>query len=521
MKHKSSPMEITLESASPEKVQTGVLVVGAYPDGTLPAPSKKIDEASKGKLSAVLKRGDLNEKAGSTLMLFDVPGADAERVLLVSLGKPQEFKEKAFRDALSGAAKALADGAAKEAVVTLTDIEVPGRSEEWRLQQASRLLADGAYRFDAPRAKSEKKERGARRVTLLISGKVNDNARLAVQRGQAIAEGMALAKDLGNLPGNVCNPAYLADTARALGKEFDFNVHVLEREDMKKLGMGAALSVGQGSAQPCKFIIMNYKGGGESAAKPIVLVGKGVTFDSGGISLKPGANMDEMKYDMCGAASVFGAMRTIARLGLPMNVVGIVPAVENMPSGNASRPGDVVTSMSGQTIEILNTDAEGRLALADALTYSERFEPECVIDIATLTGACVIALGSVTSGLFSTDDELAQQLLEAGNDSGDLAWRLPMFDEYQDLLKSNFADMSNLGGRPAGAVTAACFLKRFANNFKWAHFDIAGTNAVSGDAKGATGRPVPLLAEFLIGRADGRSWGAGEGKAARSVAAAR
>jgi leucyl aminopeptidase len=501
---KSNPIELTAEAGSPEKIKTGVLVVGVFPDGPLPPASKKIDEASRGKLSAVIKRGDLDDKAGASLLLHDLSGSEADRVLLVSLGKRSEFGDKAFREALSGAAKAIADGAAKDAAVTLADIEVPGRSRAWRMQHASRLLADGAYRFAAPRAKPAK-ERGARKVTLLTSEKINDTVKTAVERGQAIAEGMALAKDLGNLPGNVCHPGYLAETARALGKEHKLEVEVLEREDMKKLGMGSALSVGQASAQPCKFIVMRYKGGGK--AKPIVLVGKGVTFDTGGISLKPGANMDEMKFDMCGAASVFGAIKTVARLKLPINVVAIIPAAENMPGGNASRPGDVVTSMSGQTIEILNTDAEGRLGLADALTYAERFDPECVIDVATLTGACVIALGSVTSGLFANDDELAEQLLESGDDTGDRAWRMPMFDEYQDLLKSNFADMSNLGGRPAGSITAACFLKRFANNYKWAHFDIAGTNAISGDAKGATGRPVPLLAEFLIGRAENRAWG--------------
>jgi leucyl aminopeptidase len=508
----SNAIEFSFEKSSPEKVRTGVLVAGAFADGALPPPSKKIDEASKGKLSAVIKRGDLDEKAGATLLLHDLPGIEAERVLIVSLGKRNEFGDKAFREALAGAAKALADGAARDAAVTLGDLEVPGRSQAWRLQHLSRLLADGAYRFNAPRAKGAKKERGARKVVLLVPDKVNDEHKTAVLRGQAIAEGMALAKDLGNLPGNVCHPPYLAEVARALGKEFKFDVEVLEREHMRKLGMGSALSVGQASAQPCKFIVMNYRGGGR--AKPIVLVGKGVTFDTGGISLKPGANMDEMKFDMCGAASVFGAMKAVARLRLPINVVGIIPAAENMPGGNASRPGDVVTSMSGQTIEILNTDAEGRLALADALTYAERFDPACVIDIATLTGACVIALGSITSGLFANDDELAEQLLASGDETGDRAWRLPMFDEYQDLLKSNFADMSNLGGRPAGTITAACFLKRFADNYKWAHLDIAGTNAVSGDAKGATGRPVPLLAEFLIGRAEKRAWGTQGARAA-------
>ncbi len=501
---KNNNVELTLESSSPEKVRTGMLVIGAFADGSLPAPSQKVDAASTGKLSAVLQRGDLDEKPGSSQLLHDLPGIEAERVLVVSLGKRDKFGDKAFREALAGAAKALAGTPAKDAVVTLADIEVPGRSEAWRLREASRVIADGAYRFDAPRAQKRDTERRARKITLLSSGKLNDGKR-AVHYGQAVAEGIALAKDLGNLPGNVCNPSYLADTARELGKEFKFDVEVLERDDMRKLGMGAALSVGQGSAQPCKFIVMHYKRGGK--AQPIVLVGKGVTFDTGGVSLKPGANMDEMKFDMCGAASVFGAMKTAARLQLPINLVAIIPAVENMPGSNATRPGDVVTSMSGQTIEILNTDAEGRMTLADALTYAERFDPACVIDIATLTGACVIALGNITSGLFANDDELAEQLLESGNDTGDRAWRLPMFEEYQELLKSNFADMSNLGGRPAGAITAACFLERFADKYKWAHLDIAGTNAVSGDAKGATGRPVPLLTEFLVGRAENRATG--------------
>ncbi len=505
------PIDINLDSTPLEKIRTGILVVGAFADGTFPR-SLQLDRDSIGKMSGVIKSGDLDEKPGSALLLYDLPGTQAERVLLVSLGKRGDFGDKAFRAALGGAANFLARGAANDAAVTLADIDVPGRSSAWRLQTASRVLADAAYRFDVPGVNNEKKmKRGARKVTLLTAQKANDELSNAVRRGRAIAEGMALAKDLGNLPGNICNPPFLADTARALGKELKFDVDVLERADMKKLGMGAALSVGQASAQPCKFIVMHYKG---SRSKPVVLIGKGVTFDTGGISLKPGANMDEMKYDMCGAASVFGAIKTIARLKLPINLVAIVPAVENMPGGNATRPGDVVTSMSGQTIEILNTDAEGRLALADALTYAERFDPECVIDVATLTGACVIALGNVTSGLFANDDELADQLLQSSSDTGDYAWRMPMFDEYQDLLKSNFADMSNLGGRPAGSITAACFLKRFADQYKWAHFDIAGTNAVSGDAKGATGRPVPLLTEFLIARAENRAWGTSRNRAA-------
>jgi leucyl aminopeptidase len=500
-------VEITLVTGSPEKHRANVLVVGAFADGTLPPPAQAIDKASRGKLSALIKRGDLDQKAGATLLLHDLPGIAAERVLLVSLGKRDEYGDKAFRDAVSGAAKVLASGAAKDAAGTLAGVELPGRSLAWRLRQASRLIVDAAYRFNAPRAaKSDKQEpeRGARKIALLIADPVNAELESAVRRGQAIAEGLALAKDLGNLPGNVCNPTYLADTAQALGKEFKFKVEVLERDDMEKLGMGSALSVGRGSHQPCKFIVMHYRGG-QASAKPIVLVGKGITFDTGGISLKPGDDLDMMKFDMSGAGSVLGAFKTIARLALPINVVGLVVAAENMPGGSASRPGDVVTSMSGQTIEILNTDAEGRLMLCDALTYAERFEPACVIDVATLTGACVIALGSMTSGLFANDDALAAELFRCGTDTGDRAWQLPLWDEYQAMLKSNFADMANIGGRPAGAITGACFLARFAKAYKWAHLDVAGTASVSGDAKGSTGRPVPLLCEFLIGRADGKA----------------
>jgi len=497
-------LDLAVSASSPEKVATGALVVGAFADGGLAPPAQAVDKASNGRLSAVMKLGDLGERAGSSQWLYGLPEIAAPRVLLVSLGPREQFGDEAFRNAIAGASRAFEDCAAEDVAVTLADVQLPGRSLEWRLQQATRLLADGMYRFNYPRAdRDAKKERnrGPRRVSFLIGGSAQPEQEAAIRRGQAIADGMSLARDLGNLPGNVCNPAYLADTARSLGREFGLEVEVLERDDMKHLGMGAALAIGQGSAQPCKFIVMQYARGG-SAALPIVLIGKGVTFDTGGISLKPGANLDEMRFDMCGAASVFGAMKTIARLRLPLNVVGIVPAVENMPGGNATRPGDVVTSMSGQTIEILNTDAEGRLALADALTYSERFHPACVIDVATLTGACVIALGNQTSGLFANDDALADELLRCGADSGDRAWRLPMFEEYQEQLKTNFADMSNLGGRPAGAITAACFLGRFVRGYKWAHLDIAGTNAVSGDRKGATGRPVPLLTEFLIGRAN-------------------
>jgi leucyl aminopeptidase len=372
----------------------------------------------------------------------------------------------------------------------------------WHVQHAARILADGAYHFDPPASingHSGGPEHGARAIELLIPGKVTHDLELAAARGVAIAEGMALARDLGNLPGNICNPAYMAAAARNLGREFGFEVEVFERAQMETLGMGAALAVGRASAQPCKFIVMHYKRGG--ASKPIVLIGKGVTFDSGGISLKPGANMDEMKFDMCGAAAVLGTVRAIARMALPVNLVGIVPAVENMPGGNATRPGDVVTSMSGQTIEILNTDAEGRLILADALTYAERFDPSCVIDVATLTGACVIALGKYASGLMSKHDDLANELLAAGETTFDRAWRLPLWDEYQSLLESSFADVYNIGGRWAGAITAGCFLARFTEGQRWAHLDIAGVANEDGKRGMATGRPVGLLSQWLLDRA--------------------
>jgi leucyl aminopeptidase len=501
---RTEALKVTLKTSGIERAQTGMVVVGAFADGTLPeASSRRIDLRSKGRLSTVIRLGDLGERPGSTLLLHGVTGIEADRVLLVSLGPLATFGERAFRDAVQGAGKVLAGSRAEEAAVALANIDVPGRSLAWRLQIATQLIADAAYRFASPWAEPEgngSRRTGTRRIELYAPRGAAPQLDTAIRRGLAIAEGMALARDLGNLPGNICSPLYLADTARELGTAFHFDVDVLEREDMRRLGMGAALAVGQASAHPCKFIVMHYKGGGTADA-PIVLVGKGVTFDTGGISLKPGANMDEMKFDMCGAAAVLGAVKSAARLALPINVIGLIPAVENMPGGNATRPGDVVRSMSGQTIEILNTDAEGRLALADALTYAERFNPACVIDVATLTGACVIALGNVASGLLANDDQLADELLASGNDAGDRAWRLPMFDEYQDLLKSNFADMSNLGGRPAGTITAACFLSRFARKYPWAHLDIAGTNALSGDAKGATGRPVPLLAGFLINRA--------------------
>ena len=369
----------------------------------------------------------------------------------------------------------------------------------WKARQVALVAAECAYRFDYMKSKKSD-PRPLANIELLTAARDATAAARGLREGQAIGTGVNLTKDLGNLPGNVCTPTYLAEQARKIAREWKLDVEVLERKDMEKLGMGSLLSVAQGSRQPPKLIVMKYAGG-QKKARPVVLVGKGITFDSGGISLKPGAEMDEMKFDMCGAASVLGAIVTCAAMRLKLNVVGIIPTTENMPGGAATKPGDIVTSMSGQTVEILNTDAEGRLILCDALTYAERFEPEAVIDIATLTGACVIALGHVASGLYSNKEGLARELLAAGDEAYDRAWHMPLWDDYQEQLKSNFADMANIGGRPAGSVTAACFLSRFAKKFDWAHLDIAGTAWKSGKDKGATGRPVALLTSFLMKRA--------------------
>jgi len=507
-------VKFTIKTTSPEKSETGILALGIFVDAPLLPATQALDEASQGKLSRLLSSGELDGKAGATLLLHGLAGVAAERVLLVSLGKSGTFSDKAWRNALTAIGRAFADTRAKDGAIVLEETALPPRRDTaWALRQAGRIVADCAYRFNAPRTKNGNTKKGAHKITFLLSSEPNQLQKEALRHGQAIAEGMALTKDLANLSANICTPAKLAETALALGKQFKFDVDVLERGDMEKLGMGALLSVARGSDQEPRFIVMQYCGSSPgksvkirkgSGVRPIVLVGKGITFDSGGISLKPGMEMDEMKYDMCGAASVIGAFKAIALMGLPVDVVGIVPAAENMPSGHASRPGDVVRSMSGQTIEILNTDAEGRLVLCDALTYAERFDPDCVIDIATLTGACVVALGRIPSGLFSTDNALAIELTQSGLDSGDRIWRLPLWEEYQELLKSNFADMANIGGRFGGAITGAAFLSRFTEAYKWAHLDIAGTAWLSGEAKGATGRPLPLLGEFLINRARAR-----------------
>ena len=494
-------MEFSIKSGSPEKQRSACVVVGVYESRKLTLAAELLDKAADGYIAGIVRRGDMEGKSGSTLLLQNVPGTLCERVLLVGLGKEKDFREKEFTTAIRNTVKTLNETGAFDASIFLTELAVKKRSIGWRIRQATMVALDATYKFDQFKSKKDEVRRPLRKLTLAVERRNElSQAEEAMAQGLAIAEGMAMTKNLGNLPANICHPTYLAEQAQAMAKEFNLGCEILERADMEKLGMHSLLSVSQGSRQPPKLIVLTYKGA-KASDKPIVLVGKGVTFDTGGISLKPGAEMDEMKYDMCGAASVLGTMQAVARMALPINLTIVVPATENMPDGMATRPGDIVTSMSGQTIEILNTDAEGRLILCDALTYAERFEPDTVIDVATLTGACVVALGHIATGLFSNKDALARDLLDAGDESYDRAWHMPLWDDYQDLLKSPFADMGNIGGRWGGSITAACFLSRFTKKFEWAHLDIAGTAWKSGADKGATGRPVPLLTHYLMQRA--------------------
>jgi len=493
-------MEFTVRTGSFDKPRSGCIVVGVFEGRKLTPAAKAIDATSRGHIAEVLKTGDLEGKVGATLLLHKVPRVGADRVLLVGLGRERELAESQFRAALAAAVRALRGTGCAEVTFPLT-APVKGRDIGWLAEQAVIAVKDGTYRFDRMKSKPPAAKRAIRKVTFVVANK-GDMALVerGVARGEAIGEGIALAKDLGNLPGNVCTPTYLAEQAQELAKRHGMKAEILERKDMERLGMGCFLAVAQGSRQPPKLIVVEYRGGAKNAA-PVALVGKGITFDTGGISIKPAPEMDEMKFDMCGAASVLGALRAAALMRLPINIVGVIPATENMPDGNAIKPGDIVTTMSGQTVEILNTDAEGRLILCDALTYVEKYKPAAVIDIATLTGAMVIALGHVATGMFSNSDSLAREVIDAGNTSWDRAWHMPLWDDYQDMLKSNFADFPNIGTRAGGSITAACFLARFTKAYPWAHLDIAGTAWKSGADKGATGRPVALLAHFLAKRA--------------------
>ena len=484
-------MEFTASSANLLNIKADSLILATGPQ--LQNSAADLDKSLDGAISSLIKAGDFGGKSGETLVIH-IPGAAGKRIIL--LGTQGASTPQKQINVINAGANALLKTPSSKAVWVgegLSD------DAEWEASIEARGIQAASYKY-APQPKMVKKSKPGKLKTLCYwaNSKANANAaKKGLNYGASVGNGMNVARQLGNLPANICTPTYLANQAKALAKgQKNVTTIVLTEADMKKLKMGSLLSVSAGSVQPAKLIIIKYQGT-KASVKPTVLVGKAVTFDTGGISLKGGNGMDEMKYDMCGGASVMGVMNGLIENQLPVNVIGIIPATENMPNGQATKPGDVVTSMSGQTIEILNTDAEGRLILCDALTYAERFKPAAVVDIATLTGAVIGALGKVAAGVLSNDDGLAEQLLASGTKSGDRAWRLPLWEEYDQLLKSNFADMANIGGPQAGTITAACFLARFTKKYKWAHLDIAGTAWISGPQKGATGRPVPMLMEYL------------------------
>ena len=492
-------LQFSLGPVAPETVDTPCVVVGVYENGVFSSAAARVDTAAKGAIKRQVESGDISGKAGSTTVLFAPEGVVARRVLVVGLGSQKSFDGARYQKVCVEAARALGKLPIDAAVSCLTEVDVPGRDAAWRVRTAALAADHAAYRYTAtfkPREKSAQPELGA----IALAG--GEDGQAGLTQATAIAEGVRFARELANLPPNICNPAYIASQAQSFADAHDkVECRVLDHVEMEKLGFGSLLAVGRGSANKPKLVVLEYKGGAEGD-KPYAFVGKGITFDTGGISLKPGAGMEEMKYDMGGAAGVLGTFVAAVKMGLALNLVCVVPAVENMPDGDAYRPSDVLTSLSGLTIEVLNTDAEGRLILCDALTYTaQTFQPKTLIDAATLTGACVIALGKHASGLMSKHDDLAAELLAAGEASLDRAWRLPLWDDYQVQLDSGFADVANIGGKNAGAITAGCFLSRFTDGQRWAHLDIAGTAWDEGRKGMATGRPVPLLAQWLIDRA--------------------
>ena len=489
-------MEFPVKTGAPASQRTECAILPVFDGGQLRGATKELDTAARGLIKQLVRNGDAPSRLGATALIHRTQGTAAARWLLVGCGKSSEFNAKRFATAVGAAANALRASGTKEAVNYL------GYGTELDTYQVARQSVEAArafaYRFDELKSRTDPAGKLSRFGIAFPRGTDLAQARRGIKIGTAIANGTDLARDLGNRPPNVCTPSHLADVAKDLAKRFpNMQAKALAEADMKRLGMGALLSVTQGAHEPARLIVLEYRGAGPKVA-PIALCGKGVTFDTGGISLKPPPKMDEMKFDMCGAGSVLGAMAALGELQPSANVVAVLPACENMPGGQATRPGDIVTSMSGQTIEILNTDAEGRLILCDAITYARRYKPSCLIDVATLTGACVVALGHVYTGVFSPDDGLAAALLGAGERSLDLAWRMPVQDEYGETLRSNFADFANSGTRDGGASVAANFLSRFAEGLRWAHLDIAGVAWRANSQKGATGRPVPLLVEFLL-----------------------
>ncbi|MDH5711202.1 MAG: leucyl aminopeptidase [Gammaproteobacteria bacterium] len=494
-------MEYTVKSGSPEKQRIGCVAVAIYASRKLSASARTLDEISGGVISNLVRRGEIEGDIGQTLLLHNVENTLCDRVLLVGCGKEKDITTNSFRKINQVMVKRLEASGATEIASYLTEIPVKRRDIRWKIQQSIEAIDECTYQFNQLKTDKNLPRRPLRKFIFSVSGRGQlAEGETAVRNSMAISTGIKLTKDLANLPGNICTPAYLAKQANILQEQYPkVKTTVLDVDEMEKLGMGSLLAVARGSREPAKLITIEYMAGNKKQA-PIVLVGKGVTFDSGGISLKPGAAMDEMKYDMCGAASVLGTIAACAELQLPMNIVGIVPSVENMPDGIAIKPGDIVTSMSGKTIEILNTDAEGRLILCDALTYADKYKPDVVIDIATLTGACIVALGAHPAGLMGNHKPLINDLLSAGKKSGDRCWQLPLWDDYQEQLNSNFADIANIGGKGAGTITAACFLSRFTQKYHWAHLDIAGVAWKSGNDKGATGRPVSLLMQYILDR---------------------
>ena len=486
-------------STSPETVETPCLVVGVYENGLLTSAAARVDGASEGAIKRQVESGDISGKAGTTAVLYGPGGIAARRVLVVGLGAQKSFDAARYQKIHVEAARALGKLPVDTAVSFLADLEVPGRDAAWRVRTAALAADHAAYRYTTTFKPREKAAQPELKSLALVAG---DDAQSGLDQAMAIAQGVRFARELANLPPNICNPAYIAAQAQAFADANEgVSCRVLDHQDMDKLGFGSLLAVGRGSANKPRLIALEYKGGTEGD-KPYAFVGKGITFDSGGISLKPGAGMEEMKYDMGGAAGVLGAFVAAVKMGLKLNLVCVVPSAENMPDGDSYRPSDVLTSLSGLTIEVLNTDAEGRLILCDALTWTvQTYQPKAIVDAATLTGACVIALGKHASGLMSKHDDLAAELLAAGEDTLDRAWRLPLWDDYQVQLESGFADVANIGGKSAGAITAGCFLSRFTEGQRWAHLDIAGTAWDEGRKGLATGRPVPLLAQWLIDRA--------------------
>jgi leucyl aminopeptidase len=494
-------MQFQVVKAGSARQRTACAIVGIHEKASLSEAARRVDRAAGGAVSRLLRRGDFTGKGTEVFPITALRRGPAERILLVGLGPKSSFGRKAYRRAVFAATQWLAKTGCANAVSWLASDPVPGLDAYYAVRHAVESVSNALYRVNDLKSGKKPPLPKLARLGIVVADAEADAAARGLRHGSGIAAGMARMKDLANLPGNVCTPSYLAEAARALAKEHkSVRAQVLDEGEIRKLGMGSFLSVTRGSDEPARLIVLEYRGGAKDEA-PVALVGKGITFDTGGISLKQPPGMDEMKFDMSGAASVFGAFKALATIAAPVNLVGIIPTCENMPGGRATKPGDIVTSMAGKTIEVLNTDAEGRLILCDAITYSRRFKPRAVVDIATLTGACVIALGAHYCGLFSPDDKLAAAIAAAGERADDRAWRLPVAEEYSELLKSNFADMANVAGREGGAITAACFLWKFADGLSWAHLDIAGSAYLTGSHKGSTGRPVPLLVDWLLHKA--------------------